>query len=127
MTAAATINDRERIAEALRFYLAEHSLGEEEEHAHLRLLADYEDAPLALPMARELHEHARRSRTENDPPPVFPAALEQIRLRETQRQQAIEQLHMLVREAYELGVAMSVLARWSNRSYRWVQKLVGKP
>lgn len=129
---AATVNDRERVADALRFYLervnwASH---DEERGEYKRLLAEYDDAPPVLPPARELHEAARASRSRTDEPtvpPVFPWARERARITEAAASEATAQIHQLVIDAHTLGVPMSVLARWTGYAPRWVQKIVGKP
>lgn len=85
-------------------------------------------APPALPGARELHRLARESRVGEDM--TTPAAFVELRRRldevEAERTRLVADMHGLVREAYDLGVPMSVVSRWSGYAMRWVQNILGK-
>lgn len=84
-------------------------------------------APPPLPAARDLHEHARASRKGSSVPEAFSVARQRHEEAAAVERERRAEMQALIREAYDLGVALSVLARWSGYSYRSVQKIVGLP
>lgn len=78
-----------------------------------------------LPSPRELHELARSSRTGHTPPEAFTLGRGRLDEAAAEMSAATEAMHTMIRDAYELGVAVSVLARWSGYHYSNVQKIVG--
>jgi len=92
-----------------------------------RLRKQLEAAPAGLPDGRELFDYVRASvpRKGNTPPPAFVEVTDRVTALEQELAAARAELHDLVREAYDRGVAASTLGRWANYTPRWIGTILG--